>query len=421
MTSHLALFWHRLRRRLWFRPALWSLLAVGACMLSASADRWLPVDKLPDLADGVVDDLLHIMASSMLAVSTFSLSVLVNAFASAATAGTPRAARLVVADPHAQRAVATFLAAFIFSVVGIIALGTRLYGSSARFVLFLFALAMLVWIVYAFMEWIETLSKIGRVSHTIATVETATQEAMRTRVHDPLLGATETDTTAPTGSHPVLARETAYVQAVDVARLQVLAERVQGRLHVAAASGDFVTPVTPLVWLHPGAQPDDDFDTDVCNAFVFGPERTIEQDASYGLIVLAEIAQRALSPAVNDPGTAIAVLGSQTRLLIDALQRAPMTDDERQRHDRVYALPANPSALVGVSYDPIARAGGNMLEVQQQLQRHLGLLSRACGGDIAEASIRQARRCLERAERAGLDDTDMAQLRDDHREAFPPV
>jgi len=311
MTSHLALFWHRLRRRLWFRPALWSLLAIGACMVSASADRWLPVDKLPELADGVVDDLLHIMASSMLAVSTFSLSVLVNAFASASSAGTPRAARLVVADPHAQRAVATFLAAFIFSVVGIIALGTRLYGSSARFVLFLFALAMLVWIVYAFMEWIETLSKIGRVSHTIATVEHATQQAMRTRVHDPLLGATETKVPAPIGSHPVLARETGYVQAVDVARLQTLAERVQGRVHVAAASGDFVTPGSPLVWLHPSVLPDENFDSDVCNAFVFGPERTIEQDASYGLIVLAEIAQRALSPAINDPGTAIAVLGSQ--------------------------------------------------------------------------------------------------------------
>jgi len=96
-----------------------------------------------------------------------------------------------------------------------------------------------------------------------------------------------------------------------------------------------------------------------------------------------------------------------------------MADDERQRHDRVYALPAQPRALVGVSYDPIARAGAGTLEVQQQLQRHLGLLARACDDDIADAALKQARRCLERAERAGFDETDLTQLHEDHREAFP--
>ena len=97
-------------------------------------DAWVSVDRSPKLTPGVVDDLLHIMASSMLVVSTFVLPVLASASSSASSVGTPRATRLVVAKPHSQKAVAVFLAALIFSVMGVIALCTGLFGASGRLV-----------------------------------------------------------------------------------------------------------------------------------------------------------------------------------------------------------------------------------------------------------------------------------------------
>ena len=86
------------------------------------------------------------MATSMLAVSTFSLSVLASAYASASSAATPRATRLVVADPQSQKSVAVFLAAFIFSIVGVVAMGTGRYGPAGRMVLFVCALGVLAWV-----------------------------------------------------------------------------------------------------------------------------------------------------------------------------------------------------------------------------------------------------------------------------------
>lgn len=426
MTHRLRLLLSRLHQRLWFRPALWSMLAVVVSAISATADAWWPAHRLPDLADGVVDDLLHIMASSMLAVSTFALSVLVSAFSSAATAGTPRAARLVVADPQAQRAVASFLASFIFAVIGIIALGTRVYGSAARFTLFLFALAMLVWIVYSFMGFMETLSKIGRVAHTIATVERATHSALQARRRAPLLGATPCAEPPPPDARAVRADRSGYVQVVDVDALQALAARLETRMHLVAGSGDFVSPASVLAWFHAPANAMDaeaerDADQAVRDAVALGPERAIEQDASFGLIVLAEIAQRALSPAVNDPGTAIAVLGSLTRLLIDALapdRLAPSNEPLPDPVDRVLAPVPQPAGLVPLSYDPIARSGAAVLEVQQQLQRHLGHVAAACGGPVAQAAHAQGRRALERAAHAGLDAADLALLHQAHRQAF---
>ena len=61
---------------------------------------------------------------------------------------------------------------------------------------------------------------------------------------------------------------------------------------------------------------DEDVHKAVAEAFTIGAERTFDQDPRFGLCVLAEIASRALSPAVNDPGTAIDVIGRAVRLLV---------------------------------------------------------------------------------------------------------
>ena len=47
-----------------------------------------------------------------------------------------------------------------------------------------------------------------------------------------------------------------------------------------------------------------------------GEERTIEQDTAFALRILVDIAIRALSPAVNDPTTAVQVLGALEDLLL---------------------------------------------------------------------------------------------------------
>lgn len=60
-----------------------------------------------------VDNILNILASSMLAVTTFSLSIMVTAYGSATTNVTPRATRLVVEDVTTQNVLATFIGSFL--------------------------------------------------------------------------------------------------------------------------------------------------------------------------------------------------------------------------------------------------------------------------------------------------------------------
>ncbi|WP_298826573.1 DUF2254 domain-containing protein [uncultured Piscinibacter sp.] len=405
--NRIRLLWGRVRQTLWWRPAVWSAAAVGAAFASALADLWVPSDWLPPFQTEVVDDLLRIMASSMLAVSTFSLSVLVNAYASAANAGTPSATRLVVAEPRSQKAVAVFLAAFIFSIVGFIALGTGRYGAPGRMALFMCTLGVLAWVVVSFMSYIDVLTRIGRVSHTIETVERATGKTLGRYARAPLSGA-RAAAEPPAGAKPVRSTLTGHVQFVDVDALQALAEGCDGQVHVSASPGDLVHPMSPLAWLLTMADDDgrDALETGVRKAFVIGAERTIEQDAAYGLIMLAEIAQRALSPAVNDPGTAIAVLGSQTRLLVQTFS-APEDADAKVR-DRVTAAPASPAALVAIAYEPIARCSAEQFDVMRQLLRHLDALVHNAPPAVAKAAQELVQRTLARAARAGIDAADLS-------------
>lgn len=415
-AGRIALFRRRLMQQLWWRPALWSVAAIAAAAGSALADRWIPAAWLPDVDYAVVDELLRIMASSMLAVSTFALSVLVGAYASAANAGTPRATQLVVAEPRSQKAVAVFLAAFIFSIVGLIAIGAGRYGPGGRLVLFGCALAVLAWVIVAFMSYIDVISRIGRVSHTIETVERAAGRALNAFMRQPLAGALVA-AGPPPGARPVRAGQTGHVQFVDTPALQTLARELDGRLHVGVQTGEFVHPGTVLCWIVPARADDEDgrdnVDARVRKAFVVGPERTIEQDAAYGLIVLAEIAQRALSPGINDPGTAIAVIGSQTRLLIDALAAAAAADRDADADaearicNRVTARAAAPESLLATAFEPIARCAHDQVEVMRQLLQHLDAVVRNAPDCWSHAARELVQRVLARAERAEADSADL--------------
>ena len=111
------------RNRIWLGAAGSALLAVALALLAKVANRFVADGAVPAVPRETLDDLLTVIASSMLAVATFSLGVMVSAFASTASTATPRATELVMGDPGTRRAIASFVAAFIYAIVAKIALG----------------------------------------------------------------------------------------------------------------------------------------------------------------------------------------------------------------------------------------------------------------------------------------------------------
>ncbi|MCX4695534.1 DUF2254 family protein [Streptomyces sp. NBC_01408] len=105
---------------------------------------------------------------------------------------------------------------------------------------------------------------------------------------------------------PIRSEPGGVIQAFDAAGLIAAAVRHDCVLVLAHQVGDFVPPGTTLVEAHGSARTPDP--RRVAGLVALGTERTIEQDPAFALRILVDIAIRALSPAVNDPTTAVQVL-----------------------------------------------------------------------------------------------------------------
>ncbi len=390
--TRLSFNFRQLLNTMWFLPAAFSAIAMLTIALAFYVARWAP-DELPvSISQEAIESVLQILATSLLTVAVFALSTLVSALSSASAATSPRAVSLIIGDRGAQTSISVFIGAFLFSILAILGLSAGIYSSAGRLLLFSVTLAVVAVVIAALIHWIAQISNIGRVGQTIDRVEEATAEALQTFEDHPLFDGRLLEG-EPTG-RPVFAGKLGYVQHFDAARLQKLAEKHDLQIAITARPGAYASPLRPLM-LVDGAF-DDEVLLELVSAFVVGDQRSFESDPRFGFVVLAEIADRALSPAVNDPGTAIDVVGTVTRLLVDW---HPGEADGDATNDRL-AVPALAARdLLEDAFRPIARDGAATVEVVTHLLGSLEVIS-TVNPYLRAAALAMARDATGRARHA---------------------
>ncbi len=381
--------WVQLSRRLWVRASLYCVIGIVTALAAIWVGPYLPNDLPRKVGAHAVDAILSIIASSMLAVTTFSLSTLVAATSAATSNATPRATSLLLEDSTAQRALSTFLGAFLFSLVGLIALNTQLYGDGGRFVLFIATLCVVALIVVTLLRWIDHLAGLGRVGETISRVENAAAAAYDKHRKNPLLGCKPLES-VPDGAIAIHHERIGYLQHLDIGALAPVTEQAGADLFIMRRPGSFCDPATPIAWITLRDQ-SQVLDTGVIErirgAFTVGDRRSFDQDPRFGLIALSEIASRALSAAINDPGTVIDVLGALVRVMAkpgdetdaDGATSAP-------EYPRIHLVGISEDDLVDAAFMPIARDGASLIEISIRLQKALSALSHCRRPELAAAA-----------------------------------
>lgn len=378
----------RFVRGLWFLPTALSTLAVGTVTLAYYIAHFFPNDLPFTVNDGAVSTILTIMATSMLTVSVFSLSTLVGATSRASDSTTPRAVPLIVEDRTAQTAISIFIGAFLYSIVGIIGLSSGIYSDAGRLILFAVTILVVLIVVVSLIRWIDRISSIGRTSETVDLVRKAAVSALRRLEEAPNHGCVIGRESPPEG-FVVTADRTGYVQFLDFARLNGIAQD-HGNIYIVVQPGDFVAPGTRIAVLLGAADGEEDRDDTVHHiraTFQIGSERTFERDAAYGVTVLAEIAARALSPALNDSGTAIDVIAALTETFLAT--SGAFAEPKPQKYECLELSPVTPRALFDASFGVIARDGAARVEVVTGLIKALGLLERDPAYAAAAAALRR--------------------------------
>ena len=270
---------------------------------------------------------------------------------------------------------------------------------SADFTIFVLTLLVLAIVIITFVRWVDSIARLGRLGGTINKVEAATVVALQRRRLAPTLHGVLAGQLQHVGQ-AVYGGSIGYVQRVDVPALQATAEKSQLRITVAALPGTFSAPGRPLAYVTAESGDLSEIDTNrIAKTFLIGQDRKFDEDPRFGLIVLSEIASRALSPAVNDPGTAIDVIGTLVRVF--ALWSEPVADDDMQdcECDRVAVPELSSWDMFDDAFTAIARDGAGTIEVVVRLQKAFQSLASIGDGRIRDVAMFHARLSLARTEK----------------------
>jgi uncharacterized membrane protein len=390
----------RLRAGLWFDPLLGAVAGIALACLALAGERLDDALDLPDLGAGPANTMLQMIAGGMLTVITVSFSAMLVVVGSVGSNASPRAAPALIADPVAHHALAVFVAAFAFAVAGLALLAVAIERPAGRGMLFIVGVVVLAYALATLIAWIHHAAGSLRLSAVIARLHAAGVEATGTWRADPLCGAAEATGSEPPGD-PVMLEATGWLRRIDVTAIAAAAERNGVIVTILHRPGAFVHPGRSVAVISGGVA-DEACREAIRGAFAVGIDRTHEQDPLLALALLGEVGRRALSPGINDPGTAIECLNYGEDLLLRAL--APWRTPPGPAVERVRMVPLVPRHFLEAAVSGIARDGRDFPEVTARVQAILASLA-VCVDDATRDVVRHIAASLPRPGE-GLSDRD---------------
>ena len=160
--------------------------------------------------------------------------------------------------------------------------------------------------------------------------------------------------------------------AIDLDGLVTQARNAHGLIELIPQVGDFVAADEPLFKLHEGAGAIDD--RQLRAAVALGTERTIEQDPTFAFRILVDIAIKALSPAINDPTTAVHAIDQLHRLLRKVGPRLVTREESSEkRADEPRLVFRTPSweDFVHLTCTEIRHCGASSIQIMRRMRSML--------------------------------------------------
>ena len=371
---------------LWAMPTCAVAIAIvaGASLSAVRLDAASPFGVL--LFQGTSDDARNLLigiASTMVTVIAVVLGLTIVALQLASTQFSPRLLRNFLRDIPNQVTLSAFVATFAYSTAGLYTVGIaggqrtqdypRLAVSGALLLLFV-SMVMLVFFAHHLSHSIQ-------VDQVMKSVENATLKVIERSFApgDPGIRMPN----PPPGATALLVPRSGYVQAFHVETfVGVLASRgLTGRM--VPMVGRHVTAGSPLAWVwrntddgeHPLGSSAPDAGPELRHALVqsvrIGYERTLEQDVAFGIRQLADIASKALSPAINDPYTANQAVDHLGSILaaLSLRQHGPQAVADAQGIVRLYVPARDFAYLLDLALGQVRRYGANEPRVVRALLR----------------------------------------------------
>ncbi len=383
------------RAQLWPIPTVALLVAVVAGSLLPRLDRAVDDDLPGWLAPiifnggpGAAQTVLDAVASSLITVTSLTFSLTVVTLQLASSQFSPRLLRTFSRDLFVQTTLALFLATFVYSLA-VLRLVRSEDGENAAFVPRLsvtVAFFLAVASVFVLVLFLAHLTRTIRVEAMLANVHAEAVTTMGTTLDErDARTASTTLPTPPISGRVEVARsqESGFLVRVEESRLVRAATEADALVVVDALPGDFLVRGMPMARAWPAGA--DALTPDAADALLgaitssvhTGFERTAGQDVAFGLRQITDVANKALSPGINDPTTAVHAIGHLASLLCDLADHDLGPRVLRDDDDVVRVVLSRPdfAALVEAAISQPRRYGAADSQVLAELFRLLDALA----------------------------------------------
>ncbi len=314
-------FWGRLNSSFWFVPTVMAVVAVSLSFLLIEVDVLRGVQETKD--PGAIYTfgpegsraILSVIASSMITVASLSFSITMLSLQLASSQFGPRVIGNFMSDRSNQVVLGTFIATFLYCLSVLRSVRGTEGASFVPHLAVAFGVLLAVASVAVLIYFIHHIATLIRVETMLANLANegcvAVDRLFPERIgHAPDGDRDETDLYRlpddfDAGSRPIAADSGGYVQNIGTDVVMQIATEQDLVLRIDAPPGQFVTKGVCVITAYPRDRVSDEIEEDLRGAVVIGRDRTPHQDLEFAIRRIVELAQRALSPGINDPTTAL--------------------------------------------------------------------------------------------------------------------
>lgn len=400
VTNRLFRLYHRVTGSIAFYPTLIAVGLASLCVVTIVLEMtWLQPYK-EDLDLGLVKNadnarlILGTLVAGIISLMVFSFSMVMVVLNSAASSLSPRVIPALISSRSHQVVLGVYLGTIINSLmlISTIQEGDDINVPSLGIFL---ALGLAVICLCLFVYFIRSISLSIQVDFILNRVYKQTLAQLRTRrrqLQDSHGPAWPDDAQWSV----VRARRSGYFKALNVTAAHDVLDDHDARMTVQVHYGFFVMPGHPLMRID--RELDDDCTNRLLDCFDFYVEEYAHRHFFFGFKQIVEIAVRALSPGINDPGTAIKAIDMLSVLLAERMEMPDHEVAHAQDRPRIFIRELNLHQLLQMTFGPQRRYGADDLQVLQALlQACKNLLYAAKDADTERVLLRHAQAVVDQA------------------------
>jgi len=290
---------------------------------------WTPGLLFPSHADPqVAQIILAGIAASIMTVVSIVFAIMLMTLTLASMQFSPRIIVSFVQDRVTQWTLGIFLGTFLYCMAALPAARSLPHPFAPVFTVMgamLLAVACVGWLLF----FIHHISRAISVNHIVARIATDTIAMIDETMpwphrHDrPLFTQAGAPAAGINWETRIASEESGYIRFVDRKRLVGLAKTYRVKIEVLRRVGHFVPAGVPLLAVSKDGRLAPEGMHELRGAFDLGPTRTLQQDVEFGVLQIVDIALKAISPAVNDPSTAINCVDQLSSIMIRFAAREP--------------------------------------------------------------------------------------------------